>query len=444
MGFAIVAIGFTMFALGYGLISDRRQSNTDTTTVTLPGRPPSHPNRDDSSGVENWLNAQIDYYTRVIEVEDEKHQRETPAVNEGLFYTIVALAILSLIAIGVTIPQLVPSTLVVFGIPINPQLFAYIPLVAYVIVSFRSVDVDRIAGADFFGNPVMQFKRGLKWVPFGSLKFRKEFGTFVQAEFPGDADHIQWGDEKEDLLPGKVRPIYALTAENHKGNLSSEMQLNIGISALAKFQVVATRFFDFVTNVGRVDARKRDGILVTMTGGENVSDYTLEVVRHLRDTSTSVLQEIVGQMSYNELTQHRHLVNTLYWLRLKKTVIRWGIEMVEVGITNTNPGHGFNEDLQKRNKAIHTRDAMITEAEGEKVQLTKRGEGAAAAELALLNARAEGYKKIAETAKTAAGKVAISADVAGKLAGSENSTIVVGADGLRELVGLVATAKKVK
>lgn len=415
-----------------------------STTTNRPRRPSTSPDRSKRNGVESWLKSQISYYEKLIEAEREEHRQETPDVQEWLFRLITGLSIGTLLVLGAAIWLWLPDKATVGGIPINPQIFAYLFLIIYIIVSFRSVDVDEVAGADFFGTPVKQFERGLKWVPFIWLHFRKEFGTFVQCEFPGDADHIQWSDEKIALEEGKVRPIYALTGEDPDGKLPSDKQMNIGLSALAKFQVVKVRFFDFVINVGPIDAAKRFSVLTTMTGGGNVSDYTLEVVRHLRDTTTGVLREIMGQLSYNEITSHLHLINTLYWRRVEETVISWGIKMVEVRITNTNPGHGFNEELQKRSNAINERDALIIVAEGEKKQLMERGRGNASAEAALLKARAEGYAKVAKVAKAPEGQVAISADVAGKLASSGNTIVVGAADGLRDLIGMVATGKKVK
>src|SRR5690606_17685676 len=131
-------------------------------------------------------------------------------------------------------------------------------------------------------------------------------------------------------------------------------------------------------------------------------------------------------------------------LRLESSVIGWGIQVEEAGITNVNPGHGYNKKIQDRNKTSTEKDATTRRAEGEKQKRTLEGQGTARAEKALLEARAEGYAKIAKTAKTEHGQIAISADVAGKIAGSDTNTVVVGADGLKDLLGIISAAKKVK
>lgn len=405
--------------------------------------PKNSPDRTKSNGVELWLKSQIRYYEKYIASEDEKQRRETPIVNENLFFYITLSTIVAISLAMLLVSAFVPTVMFESGfIPINPQILAYLPFIAYVIVSIRSVGVDEVGGADLFGQPVRQFSNGLKWIPFGIFNFQTEKATFVQSEFPGDTDHIQWSDEKTKLEPGKVRPIYLLTGENPDGKLPTDKQMNVGVAALAKFQVVPERLFDLLKNVGPIDVSKETEIRYTMTGGENVSPLMLEVVRHLRDTATAVMTEIAGQISYNELRGHLNLVNRLLFLRLQKTVMSWGIQLAEAGVTKINPGHEFNEKIQDRGQALADRDAMILRAEGEKQKRVLEGEGAATARLKLLEAEAKGQAKIAEVAKTEEGKIAISAEVAGKLAASGN-TIVVGTDGVKDLIGIVAAGKKV-
>lgn len=400
------------------------------------------PDRTKANGVERWLRAQIRYYEKVIEEETAAHKSTTPIVHENYFPIIIGFSILLMIIYAIVVYTMVPSIIFREGpLPVNPQLFAYLLIPVYILVSFRSVGVDEVAGADFFGMPVRQFSNGLKWVPFGLLHFQVEKATFVQSEFPGDADHIQWSDEKTPLEPGKVRPIYLLTNENPDGSLPTDVQMNIGIAALAKFQLVPERLFDLIKNVGPIDRAKEDEIRRTMTGGENVSRVMLEIVRHLRDTSTAEMVQIAGQMSYNEIRGHLQLINELLFLRLHKTLVKWGVHLMEAEITKLNPGHDFNEAIQARGRAKAERDAVILRAEGKKRELILEGEGAATARRNFLEAEAKGYAKIAKEVQTEAGQIAISAETAGKLAAAGN-TVVVGTDGVRDLIGLVTAARK--
>ena len=128
---------------------------------------------------------------------------------------------------------------------------------------------------------------------------------------------------------------------------------------------------------------------------------------------------------------------------MEKTVITWGVKITECRVTKVNPGHSFNEEIQKRAGAIATKDNLAIVAEGEKQRLILEGEGAAAAEQVMLEARAKGYAAVAKVARTKSGQLAISAEVGGKLAESDNNTVVVGTDGLRDLMGMIVAAKKV-
>lgn len=390
------------------------------------------------NAVPNWLSRKIEHYKKLSSKQAEVHDDLTPKVREDLFPKIVRLTATIFLVTMILVPAITGWLTASF----TNGAIMLVPFLVYAIAGFRSVAVDEVAGADFFGQPVMQFDKGLYWIPPVVLNFSKEKATYVQSEFPGDADHVQWTDEEVPLQAGKVRPIYVLTGENPKGKLPTDKQMNIGIAALVKFQLEPKRFFDLITNVGPIDKEKRDAVKSTMTGGENLSDIMLEVVRHLRDTTAAFLAETAGKMSYNETVENLHLINELLLQRLQETVINWGVKVLEARITKLNPGHQFNKNLQLRGDAMSIRDNKIIVAEGERKRLILEGEGAASAELALLKAKADGYKAIQEKAGVD-GQTAISAETAGKLAASGN-VVVVGTSGVNDLLGIVAASKKVK
>lgn len=403
-------------------------------------RPPSHPDRSQSDGVGVWLDQQIKYYEERLEAARRKQERETPGVYEWKFWTITALVTAALVAtVWWIIPSYVPADV---GIMINPRYAFYVLVGAYVLASFFMVDTDEIIGLAFFGRPMIVFDSGLKWAPWLIFRRNTESIDFVQAEFPGDNDRIQWGDEKAELLPGQVRPIYVLFAENPNGTLPSDKQMNVGVAFLTKIRMIKSRFFDLVKNLAPIDEAKREEFLKNVTGGTKVTNRMLEALRHLRDTGATVSLELAGQLSYNETTTHLTQVNRLLMLRFEHKVASWGIELVEGSFTKIDAGHTFNTELQKRGAAISARDAKRIESEGTRDQLKNEGEGRAQAARALLEATAEGYKKImTETGVDGAGVV--SSEVAKALAQGQNNTIVV--DGATGLMGLaLAGAQAIK
>lgn len=398
------------------------------------------PDRTVPNGVTLWLQAQIDDMTIRVAERVATQTKQTPQANKGLYKAILLATTVAIVVASALIFIFVPSIISIAGLTLNPQWIFFLGIVAYILLSVRMVGIDEVAGADFFGTPIAQFSRGLKWVPLGILNFDPESIQFVQGEFPGDADKIQWSDEKTELTKGMVRPIFVLTGENPNGSLPTDRQMNIGISFLVKIKLIKERFFDFIQNIAPIDEEKADSFLTEVTGGTSVTLRMLEVLRHLRDTSGAYVLEIVGRISYSELTTNIDLINQLLKLRLEYEVTSWGIQMVEVRFTRTNPGHEFNQKIQGRGEALVNRDILITVAEGEKRKRELEGEGTASAALALLTAQAEGYTKIM-TATGVDGAGVLSAEVARELANGQNNTVVV--DGASGLIGMALAGAKV-
>lgn len=420
-----------------------------TATGTLPPAEPQifFPDRNNPDGVTLWLKTRIDYYTELVEWKNREHELHTPKVYEWVYWLGCILVAFVFPALYVwAVKTWVPSiSFAGTSAAVNPQWFLYLLPITYLIAGFRKVDTDEVAGADFFGKPVHQFDSGLKWVPWGLFGFNKEPTTYVEAEFPGDADLIQWSDEKTPLEPGRVRPIYLTTGEKPakpgEERLPTDMQMNIGVAEYVQFQLVKSRFFDLEVNIGDIDERKRGEIQTTITGGADPTAKMLEAVRQMRDTSSAFLLVVLGQISLNEIRQHLALINQLLKLMLQAKVMDWGLEVVDGKITKLNGGHEFSKRIQDRADAIADRDAAITRAQGEKQKRILEGEGAAAAELASLKAKADGFEALAEKTKTKAGAQAMNAEVVRELAQAGN-IVVVGPQGISDMFGLVKAAQK--
>jgi regulator of protease activity HflC (stomatin/prohibitin superfamily) len=411
-----------------------------------------HPDRSDPDGIAKWLREHIEYYEKLIEWKNAHHEEHTPEVQEWLFWSLSIGVLLFCGAIAVAtflwFPPIATIPLpFIEGFVFNPQWVVYLFILVYLLAGFRSVDTDEVAGADFFGEPAHQFDSGLKWVPWLIFGFNKEPTTYVEAEFPGDADQIQWTDEKTELAPGKVRPLYVMTGEKPAtpgvpdDRLPTDLQMNIGVAEFVQFHLVKSRFFDLEVNIGDIDPGKEAEIQRTITGGADLTKKMLEAARQMRDTSSSFLLEVLGQISLNEIRQHMQLINELLKLKLHAKIMDWGLELVDGRLTKTNAGHDFNEQLQKRGEAISKRDAVVIEAEGTKTKLVREGEGAASAAQALLEAKAKGYEAIGEVARLKKGREAINSQVVEKLAESGN-VVVVGPQGITDMFGLVKAAQK--
>lgn len=396
--------------------------------------------RTQPNAVRDWLQSQITAKETAIAAARTRQAATTPLVNEKLFVAVIVVTIALLAIATGAIQYFAPTEVTVLGTWQNLRILLMAPIVVYVIAGFRVIDITEVAGGDFFGTPVYQFQRGLIWIPLGIIRLSRESATFVQAEFPGDSDKVQWTDEETALLPGKVRPLFVITAENPKGTLPTDKQMTIGMSFLAKIKLVRERFFDLVRNIAPVDPRTGAELLASNTGGQLVTPRMLEVLRHLRDTGSSFVNEIVAKVSYNELREHLELVNRLLMLRMEEALLRWGVDLEEASFTKINPSHSFNVKLQERANAISDRDATITKAEGEKRRLVLEGQGKAQAEKARLSATAAGFKKIMDDTGLAAKEVA-STEVGKALATGPNN-IIVTEGGVSGLIGSVIAGTK--
>lgn len=386
-------------------------------------------NRSETDGIRKWLNAEIKYLKDEIEDAKKAHERETPEVSEGLYWTVTFLATAVLVIIEFLNIKYVPREITAFGIPFAPQWILHVAIAVYLAFGFRSVAIDKVAGIDFAGKPVSQLGNGLTWFFYGLFTYTEESAFLVQAEFPGDANHIDWGPEKDPLTPGKVRPIYVQTGENPNGTLPSDKQTNLGIAALAKIQTTKERFFDLVRNTPPIDPENGAEILQTIVGNSKATPRLLEIVRYLRDTMARIAAEIVGQLSYGELTAHRALIDKWSEERLRLEVTKWGVELREGGFTILNPGHDYNEAQNKRQEASATRDATVMVAEGEAKAITLKGDANNNVLKGQFEAEAAGKKAIKDALEVS-GEAILASELGEKIAEGGNTVIADGLGGL--------------
>ncbi len=394
-----------------------------------------------SFDVEAYLRQEIAEAEATIEKIKAKHTERAEGRSEKYRWVVIAsLVVLPIFAaLGW---WLLPSQVDIGGAPFNTALLPWLLVVLYVLISLRKVDTDEIAGADFFGEPTKQFSAGLAYVPRFLLGLTKERRTVVQAQYPGDADDIFWGEEKDDLPANKVRPIYATTAERGTGNPLDDRN-NIGFSLYSRHALEddeTGQFFRFVRNIAPIEQQETSQTSMYVKGAK-ISPRMHEVLRQLRDTGENQLKSIIGRLTMAEIVQHWQLISRCLTLKLQAAVLPWGVKVIEAGLVYVNPGHRFNESIQSVPKARFAKQATITEAEGEKERLSLEGAGKAEAERLLLIARADGAEKIRLVAVKKSGDVAVSSDVARQLANSGN-VVAVGTGGVSELLGIIAAAKK--
>jgi regulator of protease activity HflC (stomatin/prohibitin superfamily) len=287
----------------------------------------------------------------------------------------------------------------------------------YLALSLKEVRVSEVGGAFCYGRALKHLDSGLHFLPFGLMQIKKNVRTVQSFQCPGEPETVQKGDDKVSLEPGKVRPIRAVTrapSDEEKDILDTRMTLDLNFVV----QYAVTDIFDYVANFGNKE----------------------EVEKQLRDIGEATLAEEVTKNTPRTFIEKLADINKNL---VEATQLRFensGVRIISVRLISPDITHDVSSALAnipvERAKAVQT----VVKAEAEKTKRTKEGEGTAAAELALLNARAEGQKKMKEELEVA-GEAVLAAQAVRELS-DKTDVLVVGAEGgMKDVMGLIKGAQ---
>ncbi len=156
----------------------------------------------------------------------------------------------------------------------------------------------------------------------------------------------------------------------------------------------------------------------------------------MREQTERDIKSVLTRQTTATILENWQLINDVFTLKTKEAILRLGVQLDVGGLDDINPSHETNEEQQKVARERFRRMQTITKADAERQRLTLEGSGAAEAERLRLFALARGYKRISES--TGIGGEMVVASETAKEALSENAdTIVIGADGVKDLLGLV-------
>jgi regulator of protease activity HflC (stomatin/prohibitin superfamily) len=235
---------------------------------------------------------------------------------------------------------------------------------------------------------------------------------------PGEPENVFKGDDKEDLPKGMVRALRVLTGKP-KGDPAGLLDTQMAIVINFYFQYAIDDIFDFVSNF---------------------AGQTSEIERQLRDVGESTISGIAAKETPETFNDKQSEINDTLLKEVRKRFRNSGVRIISARLISPDVSHDVSKALSgipiKRAEAQQT---VIT-AEAEKARLTKVGEGAAAAEFALLKAQAEGRKAIMEALEVGGDSV-LSAEAVRALS-SKTDVLMAGAEGgMRDMIGLVKGAQ---
>lgn len=307
------------------------------------------------------------------------------------------------------------------------------PLLLFVAIhiskSWGMVETNEWAAFYFYGRALRVLEPGPYFRPWGLMQIKKAPAELDQFQAPGEPEEIFHGDSKLPLPAGKVRPIRITTREptaTEKGHL--DVQMTAEWTFYVQFQILD--FFMFMSRVGSFENAKK----------------------LIRDTGEAVLNEFASKRTLNGMIKDLPKINRKLDDRIRALVNSWGMQVFEAKAFTPDVSHSLATAMRNLPIARLEAEQAETRGKGERRRLEEVGEGTAAAEKAMLLARAAGREALlaAEAKGLAAKKKALevdgedilAADVATEMAKGATWGVVGGSDGARDMMGAVLAGRE--
>ena len=296
--------------------------------------------------------------------------------------------------------------------------------VVYLALSLKIVGPRVKAVVILLGDPIYEVGSGLALVPFGFSWLEIIPQTVIQMQIPGEPEKIdRSGDDNKVLPEGMVWPIRVTTGfeevaiknfpkEDIEIIKSDPLKKRMSIEVTGYIRLRISNGVDYLKSLGSIK----------------------ELEKQVRDAFEATIAIEFGKRTPGLITTHLEKINEALFNDMRKvfeTSSNWGLKVEDVKLLERDLTHDLNRSLRNASMADvdiqtakSTRDQRIATAEGEKQRLTLEGEGKAAAEKAILEARGDGLKKLAEVASTPGGQIALQLQLASETLREANYSIV--------------------
>lgn len=326
--------------------------------------------------------------------------------RKGVFWTWVVGLYLLVIMVSVVL-------FVIFhGAEWNWGLALFLALVLYTIASFKTVGPTELGARLFLGRPIDQVSSGFVFVPTGIFTLELATRLVVQDELPSDPENIFRGDGPTPK--GMFPPIRIPFGPPSKDDgIPSDDPYNTRMVAEV-VPVITWHIEDFVmflTTIGSVTEARRQ-----------MEDAAIAML-------TEAFAKITPAAALKDLATHSEDLKKA----IDEKVLGWGINLKSSKIKPINFSHTLNTAILEVPEATVKAKAAIIIAEGEKRKRTLEGEGAGAAEKAVLDGRTAGLKNMMIELDIK-GHVVLAAETArGVTNNPGQKTIIAGASGFKDL-----------
>ncbi len=344
-----------------------------------------------------------------------KAATEKAGAKKGMFWLWMggAYVLLSMVSLGLSF-----FSTTIFGMEWSWGLAMFLAIVLYTIASFHTIGPTELGARIFLGRPIDNLSSGFVFVPFGIFELEKAPCVFIQSELPSDPEHIYRGKDKvpDNMFP-PIRIPFGVPKKpvDGDGTLADDpynQRMTQEVVPVITWQI--DDFVTFLTIIGGVEQAKRQM--------EDVS------IANLTEAFALVTPAVAlkGLVTFSDELK----------VAIEKATSEWGVSIKSAKIKAINFNHELNESIIGIAQAhVKARAAIIT-AEGEKEKRRLEGEGAGAAEKAVLAGRTEGLKKMMDDLGLEGHEVLGAETARGITSNPGQKTIIIGKGGIGELAAI--------
>ena len=330
------------------------------------------------------------------------------------FWMYVGLAYAILLSISILL-SFFPTTL--FGVNWNWGLEMFLALVVYTLASFKMVSETEQGMRLLIGEPFDNVPSGLIFVPLWIFRLITETRLNIQDELPCDPEHI-YREPKEGsdgVIPeGMFPPIRMPFGPPEKGDgIPEDDPYNIRM----------------VVEVVPVVTWKIDDLITFRTTIGSVK----EARRQMEDEAVAMMTEAFAKITPAVALRKLPKYSEELKVAIETKVEDWGITIISAKIKPFNFSRSLNKAILGVPEATVAAKAAIITATGNKQVLQLNGEGAGAAEKALLEGRTAGLKKMAVDLNVSGASVLGAETARGVTSNPGQRTIIAGSHGFADL-----------
>jgi regulator of protease activity HflC (stomatin/prohibitin superfamily) len=311
----------------------------------------------------------------------------------------------------------------------GPGTLATYLMMIYLAASVRIVGPQKVGAVLLLGRPWFDVSSGPVLVPLLIASLVTEKGTIIQDELPADPEKIYRkgdGDPEGNTVPPELqaigmRPPIRVTfsgrndAVSRANNIADDdpydRRLTAEVVPVVRWKIISYKVF--LQTIGSID----------------------EARRQMEDSSIGVFNDLLAPVSPAVAMLKMSETNSALKTEIAELVKDWGVALLNAEIKTLRFSRTLNSAVQ--NVVIEERNKRAS---------IYQGEGQGGKERAILAGRSAGLKQMVEDLELEDGKLVLGAETARAIAGegdkSSQRTIIAGAGGFAELVGVGAAIAK--